>query len=179
MWVPILSIDLPLVVQTVKEFEGRLVYVRGPAKDTGIMPAKVILDCVDGAWGLGARSVVYLQAHPTCSTVSPAPLVQSAGHPHRGAGMEPLTAEAELDDKLRNGVMSLACEMSVLCRPGFSAVVEQPAGIAEWVPSTEAILASPQWSKGYAPHCKLTPPGPKGEGVEEAVGVPPPQRSSL
>ncbi len=58
--------------------------------------------------------------------------------------MAPLTAAAELDDKLRNGVMRLALEMSVLCGQGFSAVVEQPAGIAEWVPSTEAILASPQ-----------------------------------
>jgi hypothetical protein len=75
--------------------------------------------------------------------------------------MEPLTAEAELDDKLRNGVMSLARELSVLCGPGFSAAVEQPAGIAEHVPSTVAILASSPWSKGYAPHCKLTPPGPK------------------
>jgi hypothetical protein len=156
--VGILSVDLPLVVQTVKEFEGRLVYVRGPAKD--IMSAKAILDCVDEAWGLGARSVVYLQAHPTCTTVSPAPLVQSAEHPHRGPGMEPLTAEAELDDKLRNGVMSLARELSVLCGPGFSAAVEQPAGIAEHVPSTVAVLASSPWSKGYAPHCKLTPPGP-------------------
>ena len=157
--VGILSVDLPLVVQTVKEFGGRLVYVRGPAKD--IMSAKAILDCVDEAWGLGARNVVYLQAHPTCTTVSPAPLVQSAGHPHRGPGMEPLAAEAELDDKLRNGVMSLARELSVLCGPGFSAAVEQPAGIAEHVPSTVAILASSPWSKGYAPHCKLTPPGPK------------------
>jgi hypothetical protein len=157
--VGILPLDLPLVVQTVKEFEGRLVYVRGPTKD--IMSAKAILDCVDEAWGLGARNVVYLQAHPTCTTVSPAPLVQSAGHPHRGPGMEPLTVEAELDDKLRDGVMRLAHEMSVLCGPGYSAVVEQPAGIAEWVPSTMAILASSPWSKGYAPHCKLTPPGPK------------------
>ena len=57
--------------------------------------------------------------------------------------------------------MRLALEMSVLCGPGYSAVVEQPAGIAEWVPSTMAILASSPWSKGYAPHCKLTPPGPK------------------
>ena len=75
--------------------------------------------------------------------------------------MEPLTAEAELDDKLRNGVMRLAHELSVLCGPGFSAAVEQPAGIAERVPSTVAILASSPWGKGYAPHCKLTPPGPK------------------
>ena len=157
--VGILSVDLPLVVQTVKEFEGRLVYVRGPAKD--IMSAKAVLDCVDEAWGIGAHNVVYLQAHPTCTTVSPAPLVQSAGHPHRGPEMEPLTAEAELDDKLRNGVMRLAHELSVLCGPGFSAAVEQPAGIAERVPSTVAILASSPWGKGYAPHCKLTPPGPK------------------
>jgi hypothetical protein len=153
--VGILSTELPLVVQTVKEFEGRLVYVKGhPEK---IMSAKAVLDCVDAAWGLGARNVVYLQAHPTCSTVSPAPLVQSTGHPHRGPGMEPLTAEAELDDKLRNGVMALARELSVLCGPGYSAVVEQPAGIAEWVPSTQAVLASSPWSKSYAPHCKLTP----------------------
>jgi hypothetical protein len=67
-------------------------------------------------------------------------------------------SEAELDEKLRNGVMSLSRELSVLCGPRFSAaVVEQPAGIAEWVPSTKAILASSPWSRGYAPHCKLTP----------------------
>jgi hypothetical protein len=59
--VGILSVDLPLVVQTVKEFEGRLVYVRGPARSSAkdIMSAKAILDCVDEAWGLGARNVVY------------------------------------------------------------------------------------------------------------------------
>jgi hypothetical protein len=153
--VGILSTELPLVVQTVQEFEGRLVYVRGHPER--IMSAKAVLDCVDAAWGLGARNVMYLQAHPTCKTVSPAPFVQSAGHPHRGPDMEPLTEEAELDDKLRNGVMTLSQELSALCGPGFSAVVEQPAGIAEWVPSTVAILASSPWSRGYAPHCKLTP----------------------
>ena len=153
--VGILSTELPLVVQTVQEFEGRLVYVRGHPKR--IMSAKAILDCVDAAWGLGARNVMYLQAHPTCTTVSPAPFVQSAGHPHRGPDMAPLTEEAELDDNLRNGVMNLSQELSALCGPGFSAAVEQPAGIAEWVPSTVAILASSPWSRGYAPHCKLTP----------------------
>ena len=153
--VGILSTELPLVVQTVQEFEGRLVYVRGHPER--VMSAKAILDCVDAAWGLGARNVVYLQAHPTCKTVSPAPFVQSAGHPHRGPDMEPLTEEAELDDKLRNGVMNLSRELSALCGPGFSAAVEQPAGIAEWVPSTVAILDSSPWSRGYAPHCKLTP----------------------
>ena len=153
--VGILPRNLPLVVQTVKEFEGRLVYVKGHPKE--IMSAKAVLDCVDEAWGLGARNVVYLQSHPTCATVSPAPLVQSTGHPHRGPDMEPLTTAAELDDKLRNGVMSLSRELSILCGPGYSAVVEQPAGIAEWVPSTKAILASSPWSKAYAPHCKLTP----------------------
>lgn len=153
--VGILPMDLPLVVQTVKEFEGRLLYVKGHPK--AVMSAKAVLDCVDEAWGLGARSVVYLQAHPTCATVSPAPLVQSTGHPHRGPGMEPLTAAAELDDNLRNGVMRLSQDLSGLCGPGFSAVVEQPAGIAEWVPSTKATLASSPWSRAYAPHCKLTP----------------------
>ena len=59
--------------------------------------------------------------------------------------------------------MRLAHDLSVLCGPGYSAVVEQPAGIAEWVPSTVAILASSPWSKGYAPHCKLTPPDPNAK----------------
>jgi hypothetical protein len=77
--------------------------------------------------------------------------------PAPGAGYGTLTAEAELDDKLRNGVMALSRELSVLCGKGFTAAVEQPAGIAEWVPSTRAVLASSPWSTSYAPHCKLTP----------------------